>query len=160
VQIKVTGLKEVDAELKKLGSKEGTKVLRRAMLIATAPIVKQAQANAPKRSGALAESIGSRFGVGREEGLRSSILPPLGGRFTVVIAPLRKSRVAVALYNLVYGRRRPDIYHGHLVEFGTRHSRAQPFLKPALDAKAPQAVHSLASEIKAGIERLLARGKR
>jgi HK97 gp10 family phage protein len=158
MQIKVSGLKEVEAQLIKLGSVEGTKVLRAAMLRATKPIETQAKANAgaiQKGSGALQRSIGRRFVIGNN--LRAFFLPPLGGKFTVLIAPIKSNRVAIALYNLFYGRKRKGLFHGHLVEFGTQRSRAQPFLLPALHARASEAVQSLASEIERGIAALLSR---
>lgn len=161
--IKVTGLKEVERELLKLGSRDGTRVLRQAMLRATKPIEDQAKLNAAlisKGSGALEKSIARRFVVGKGDSFFSGVLPNMGGRFTVVIAPLKKNRVAVALYNLFYQRKRRGIFHGHFVEFGTERSSKQPFLKPALDAKGGQAIDSLASEIKQGIARLLKRRAR
>lgn len=158
MQIKLSGLKEVEAQLRKLGSKEGTKVLRAAMLRAAKPIEDQAKSNAAaisEGSGALALSIGRRFVVGKQKAF--ALLPDMGGRFTVLIAPLIKSRTAIALYNLFYHRKRRGIFHGHFAEFGTKRSRKQPFLKPALDSKGPQAVAVLADEIRKGIESLLRR---
>jgi hypothetical protein len=161
MQIKVSGLKEVEAQLLKLGSKEGTKVLRAAMLRATKPIQDQAKANAaaiPSGSGALEKSIGRRFEIGGRGVFGEGLLPNLGGKFNVVIAPLKSSRVAIALYNLFYQpkRKRRGIYHGHFVEFGIR-GPARHILQRALDSRGSQSVQSLASEIKAGIERLLKR---
>lgn len=160
--IEVKGLREVEQNLLKLKSKDATRVLRAGMLRAAKPIEAQAKQNAAsisQGSGALEKSIGSQFQVGGRESEFSiaAILPNLGGRFSVVIGPLRRSKVAVALYNLFYKRRRRDIYHGHLVEFPTKRTSAQPFLKPALDAKGPGAVQILADEIKAGIDRMLKR---
>lgn len=157
--IKVTGLKEIERQLQNLGSKDGTRVLRAAMMRAAEPIQKQAQVNAahlPSGSGALEKSIGRRFLVGQQR-QTGEFLPALGGRFSVIIAPLKKSRVAVALYNLFYRRKRRGIFHGHLVEFGTKRSKKQPFLAPALNARGSQAVDVLADEIRKGIERLLKR---
>lgn len=163
----MTGLKEVEAQLLKLGSVEGTKVLRAGMLQATRPIVDQAKANAAgiqKGSGSLERSIGRKFIVGRSEfakfiGTFSQTLPNLGGAFTVQIAPIKSSRVAIALHNLFYKRKRRGIFHGHFLEFGTQRSKRIPFLRPAIDARGAQAVQELAGEIKAGIEKLLAKKK-
>lgn len=162
--IKVTGLKEIEAELQKLGSKDGTRVLRAAMMRAAQPIEQQAKMNAanlPNGSGALEKSIGRRFVVGRQES-SLLILPSLGGRFSVLIAPIKSNRVAVALYNLFYKprRKRRGIFHGHFVEFGTKRAKKQPFLAPALNARGAQAVGVLADEIRKGIERLLKRRAR
>ena len=121
--IKVTGIKEVEEQLRKLGSKDGTRVLRAAMLRAAKPIEDQAKANAgaiAEGSGALQMSIGKRFSVGEKGTFLGLDLPELGGKFKVEIAPFRKSRVAVALHNLFYHRKRKGIFYGHLIEFGHR----------------------------------------
>jgi len=49
-----------------------------------------------------------------------------GSRFVVVIAPKAKDRVATALANLFYKRRRPirGVFWGHLVEWGFTHWRS------------------------------------
>jgi hypothetical protein len=186
LQIKVSGLKEVEAQLIKLGSVEGTKVLRAAMLRAAKPIEDQAKANAgaiQNGSGALKLSIGKRFYVASGPKFFGLTLPALGGKFVVQVAPIRKSRVAVALYNMFYRRKRKGIFYGHLVEFGHRigtsatgplsRSRrggrftkraqgdgrvaAHPFLSPALLSRSSEAVSSLAREIEKGIAALLSR---
>jgi HK97 gp10 family phage protein len=161
MQIKVRGLKEVEAQLLKLGSKEGTKVLRAAMLRATKPIQDEAKSNAaaiPNGSGALEKSIGRRFEISGRGVFGEGLLPNLGGKFNVSIAPLRSSRVAIALYNLFYQRKRKrrGIFHGHFVEFGIR-GPARHILSRALNSRGPQAVSTLADEIKSGIDRLLAK---
>lgn len=158
MQIKVSGLKEVEAQLIKLGSKEGTKVLRAAMMRATKPIQDQAKANAAaieKGSGALEKAIGRRFEIQGRGVFGEGLLPNLGGKFNVVITPFKTSRVAIALYNLFYQRKRRGIFHGHFVEFGVRGGRARNILSRALNTRGAQAVQSLASEIQAGIDRLL-----
>lgn len=185
--IKVSGLKEVEKQLRLLGAKEGTRVLRAAMMRATKPIEDQAKANVakiPNGSGALEKSISRRFVIGRQQS--SLFLPDLGGRFAVVIAPIKSNRVAVALHNLFYKRKRRGIFYGHFIEFGHRIARGarlkrsavaitravargdfsglstgmakpMPFLRPALDARAPQAIAALGNEIRAGIKRALKR---
>jgi hypothetical protein len=156
--IKVTGLREVDAQLLKLGSKDGTKVLRSGMLRATKPIEQQAEANAaaiPGGSGALEKAIGRRFLIAGRAVFSEGALPNMGGRFSVVIAPFKNSRVAIALYNLFYRRKRRGIFHGHFVEF--KNSGGRKILSRALNTRGAEAVQSLAREIKVGIERLLRR---
>jgi hypothetical protein len=156
--IKVTGLREVEAQLLKLGSKDGTKVLRSGMLRAAKPIELQAEANAaaiPNGSGALEKAIGRRFQIAGRAVFGEGQLPSMGGRFSVVIAPIRNSRVAIALYNLFYKRKRRGIFHGHFVEF--KNNGGRHILSRALNTRGAQAVQSLASEIKVGIERLLKR---
>lgn len=188
--IEARGFREIDARLAALKSRDGTRIIRRALLVAAEPIVEQAKHNVQtqsNRSGSLALSIGARFVIGAKPGLLS-LLPDLGRRFAAVIAPLKGNRVATALHNLVYGRRRKNIFHGHFIEFGHRVAtsltgrlrrsqsavaravsrgdfsgigagsvRAEPFLAPALRARARDAVNIFRAELKDGIDRLLRR---
>lgn len=162
--VEAKGFREIENRLIALGSKDGTKVIRRALLVAAEPIVEQAKHNVAtqsNRSGSLLLSIGRRFVIGAKSRL-STILPGLGGRFSATIAPFKGNRVATALHNLVYGRTRRGIFHGHLVEFEhkTRAGTsvpARPFLEPALRSRARDAVNIFRAEIKVGIERLLRR---
>ncbi len=159
MQVKVSGLKEVEAQLLKLGSKEGTKVLRAGMLRASRPIEQQAESNAatiPNGSGALEKAIARRFEIQGRGVFGEGLLPNLGGRFNVAIGPMKNSRVAIALYNLFYKTKRRGIFHGHFLEFGIR-GPARNILSRALNSRGAQAVDSLAKEIKVGIDRLLAR---
>jgi hypothetical protein len=171
VVVKVRGLKEIEAQLVELGSKTGTRIMRASMLEASKPILSRAESNAASLktgSGALRESLGMRFSAGRSG---SSELPNMGGRFTVQIAPFRKDRTAIALYNLIYKRKRPvrGIRHGHLVELGHRLVRngrevgsvpARPFLAPALQSGSTDAVAILARELQERIARQLKKNRR
>lgn len=156
--ITAKGFKEIDAKLAALGSQKGTRIFRRAMLIGVEPIIEQAKHNALKRSGSLALSIGPRFVIGAARALAGS-LPALGKRMAVIIAPLKSNRVATALHNLVYGRRRKNIFHGHFIEFvhrtrgGGGSVPAHEFLGPALRARFRDAINILRAEVKDGIER-------
>jgi histone H3/H4 len=47
----------------------------------------------------------------------------------------------------------PAAPHGHLVEFGTVHSAAKPFLRPAVDESAQAAIDKLAENLWKGIAR-------
>lgn len=168
MEIKVKGFKEIDAQLTALGSKTGSKILRASMLKASEPILSRAKSNVaaiPTGSGALHESLGKRFFAGKSQSNELD-LPNLGGRFSVSIAPLRKSRTAIALYNLIYRKRTKGIRHGHLIEFGhrivTRGKKivkgsvpARPFLKPAIDSAGTTAIALLARELEVRIARQL-----
>jgi hypothetical protein len=169
LEIKVTGLKEVEARLASLGKKQGTRILRASMLASAKPILEQAKTNVASiegGSGALHKAMGMRFYAGEKSVPSDLFVPNMGGRFTVQITPVKRNRVAVALHNLVYGRKRKGIFYGHFIEFGRRivtrgkkeHKgdvTPRPFLKPALDSKGPQAVGMLADEIERRIDKYL-----
>lgn len=152
--IKVTGLKELQARLIEIGSVAGTKAMRSAMFTASKPILDRAKANAPVRSGALKQAISRTFAV-RSMGGAYNFGEVPGSRFSILVGPKSKNRVAVTLYNLVYKprRQRRGIYHGHFLEFGTaRGTRRTDFLRRAIESSANEAVSRLAEALKKRIE--------
>lgn len=119
--VKVRGLKEVEQQLIALGSKPGTRILKRAVYLAGEPIEQRAKRNAaalPNGSGAMEVAIGRRVTVAGNGS--PSFTPDVGSRFAVEIYPRLKNRVAIALHNLFYGRKRKGIFYGHLLEWGHR----------------------------------------
>lgn len=152
----VRGLKELDAKLTQLSQVAAQKAMRNAIFAASKPILDQAKANAaawPKGSGAIKESLTRTYSKG---------LLDTGTKFTVSVGPKAKNRTAIALYNLVYKRRRPirGIYYGHLLEFGHKDRAggdvaAKPFLLPALESKKDEATQILADKLRQNIEKAL-----
>jgi HK97 gp10 family phage protein len=49
-----------------------------------------------------------------------------------------------------------DVYYWRFLEFGTRKTRARPFLRPAYNQNIDTATTAVANELNAGIDRLLA----
>lgn len=166
--VNLKGLRNVEERLTTLGSVGGERVMRSVLYAATKPILAAAKANAqalvgsadPKRpsgSGALAKSI-------RRVYLRPRGLTTGGQRFTVSVAPKAKDRVAVALANLVYKRRRPikGIFWGHLVEWGhkSRGTAAVPgrnIFRRAIDTTRATAVDIFEREIARRVDRAVRR---
>jgi len=102
-----TGLAEVDAKLAKLPGKTQTSILRKAMRKTAKQIQGDAKKNAPKDEGELRRSLKVRAG--------------------------KRSRRRVSVNVLTD----PKAYeanrvHAFLIERGTRHMAAQPFLLPAM----------------------------
>ena len=52
---------------------------------------------------------------------------------------------------VVIGFKKPHSRRAHLEEFGTRHSAAHPFMRPALDTKANEALSEMGDELAKGI---------
>ena len=99
-------------------------------------------------SGALAESLGIRNIPKR----RLKAARRAGG---VYIAPIRFNTKAMKMYADYYRKNSNSlrkvvdgIRHGHLVEFGTRHSAARPFLWPAAQSKTQAYLYNVAKNIK------------
>jgi len=166
--VNLKGLRDVEDRLATLGSVGGEKVMRSVLYAATKPIAEAAKANAqalvgsadprrPSGSGALAKSI-------RRVYLRPRGLATGGQRFTVSVAPKAKDRVAVALANLVYKRKRPikGIYWGHLVEWGHKSRGAgsvpgRNVFRRAIDTTRATAVSIFEREIARRVERAVRR---
>jgi hypothetical protein len=130
--IKVEGLRELEARLLELDAVAGKKLMLRATRRSLLQFRKQAVANARSgsRSGALAEAIKI-----------VTVTPRANQTVAVQVGPKKKDRRGLALHNLYYQRRRKGIFYGHLVEFGftakgraARKVGARPFLGPAWDA--------------------------
>lgn len=161
--VEVKGLADLDRALLQLGGVVGRRELRGSMLAAMEPMVEAARRNAIAiaKSGALALAMGARFQVER-------LATGFFGRSDTVSAavvsagPIRSDRAARAVYTVYYRRGRPGrllrgIFHGHLVEFGTRHSPARPVLRPAFDATHQQVVGRFVEELRTRIEKIRAR---
>lgn len=146
-EIEVRGLRELQAALQSLPDKIAANILRGALRAGAKPIAEQAKNTVHKRSGALAASI--RIGT-KVRGTRASSSVKAAGKGA-------KGRRAV--------------YHAHLLEYGTRAhiieakpphkalaigvakvhhpgARPFPFMRPAMDAKAPEALKAAADYIR------------
>lgn len=66
---------------------------------------------------------------------RAPDAPPYGQG---LVQAIHAERAGPAEYAVVAGD--DDVFYGHLVEFGTVHSAAQPFLIPAMEAREDEAV--------------------
>ncbi|ODN41051.1 HK97-gp10 family putative phage morphogenesis protein [Piscirickettsia litoralis] len=115
----VEGLKDLEQKLKKLEPKKIRTLNRRALRKAAEPVERQMKANAPQKSGALAESIKRRSKKGK--GRRAIV--------NVTVGPSRKIQYAIEQ------------------EYGSSHQPARPFIRPALNDNAPQAIDTFKNEL-------------
>jgi hypothetical protein len=159
--VKLNGLEDVDQKLALLGDLAGERVMRSVLFSAAQPIETHAEGNISvirRGSGALAKAT-------RRVYLRagSSTLRATGSRFVVAVAPKVKDRVALALANFFYKRRRPirGVFWGHLVEWGFTHVNSgvripgrQVFTRAARSA-APEALALFANRIRSRVDRAL-----
>ena len=112
----LTGVKEIDKKLKKIGPKISKKIVRKAMRPATKVVRDEAKANCPVDSGTLRQSIKVR--AGKRSRQKIELLVTTSGTD-----------------NLFTG----SAYYGGMVEWGTAHQTAQPFMRPAYDSKKNEA---------------------
>lgn len=161
--VEMKGLREIEERLTLLGSISGARVMRSTLFRASRPLLTAAQQNATRiqRSGALAKSI-------RRVYLRGvSVGGPFGdgvqNRFVVSIAPKAKDRVAIALANLVYRRKRPirGVFWGHLVEWGFTHKRSgrripgKGIFTAAARSRADESIALFAKYIRRNVDRAM-----
>jgi HK97 gp10 family phage protein len=125
VTFEIEGAKEIEALLRDMGPKVATRIGDKALKAAARPIVKEAKRLVPVKTGRLRRSITAR--KGKSDG------------------PAERS--------VVIGFKPPGRRYAHLVEFGTSHSAAKPFFRPALDARARDALAAMTEALADGILR-------
>ncbi len=149
VEIKVTGLDSLQAQLLDLGAELGAKLLAQAVRKAFAPVFEAARGLVPVDSGELRDSI------------KLTVVKP-GSSDTVVAVGLRIGKASAAKAGSMSpargfqrgdGRHFPAARRWHWIEFGTAHMAAHPFLRNALDANAGAVLDLLKEELAKSIQR-------
>ena len=130
--LQILGDKQLAWNLRALPQKVKKKVVGKAMKAGAAVVAKAARQLAPVETGLLKRAI-------RAKATRN-------GNGKVYVA----GNVAA---DTPYGFRRPAKY-AHLVEFGTRHSAAKPFIRPAMEAKRSAAFDAVAAKARQEFEKL------
>lgn len=160
---RIEGLEPMLARLRQLEKKSAQmRVLRAALTKGSKPVLDTAKKlapvsgpeDAPLQPRLLRKSLGRR-------------VKTYGGRSTVVviIGPRSKPSFRRQVGTRTRGKQKgqPVIQnptkYAHLVEFGTRRSRAFPFLRPAFDLRKREAQAIIGREIFLGILRELAKAK-
>ena len=138
--VKVEGLRELDRALGELPKATGTNVLRRVLKTAAAPVASLMQDLAPYDDGNLFEGIGH----GRRLTRRQRAVHKKWGTSTAVE------------YFVGAGGHPQAITQ----EFGTWFHPAQPFARPAWDAKQMQTLDSIKSDLWTEIAKSAARHQR
>lgn len=147
VKFRLDGAKELDKVLQSLAATTARGVTRRALTRALEPVAEAARGMAPKDTGKLAENIG------------------VSSKLTKSQAREARGTTSRDVQTLYVG---PQWASAHLVEFGTgpRHHKSgkfvgvmppQPFMRPAWDQNRQQVLDTLTDEIRAEIEKTLAR---
>lgn len=124
VSYKVTGLQELEKKLLGLGPAVSTKIGEDALIAAARPITSTMRRLCPVRTGALRRSITT-------------------SKITVR---------GTSLLARTIGFKKPGRFYSHLVEFGTSHSAARPFVRPALDSNADRSILEMGRRLWTGIE--------
>lgn len=139
--VKLQGGKELERKLLALDRKIARKIVSQALRAGAKVILKQARANAPKRTGLLRRSLKVKAGKSKK------------GRVSFVV-------------QTAAGHYKGETFYGSFVEFGHKLGKrrrakgvkderkripAQPFLEPAFNSKKEQAARVIADVIRQGI---------
>lgn len=144
---KVEGLRELDRKLATLPQKVGFKALRSGLMAASKPMFLAARANALATGIRKMDAGATAAAMGR---FTRKVTPT---RTVLFIGPKNKDKKALALWNQKHDAEATRLNHFHLVEFGSIHGPAQPFLRPAFDATKQTVIESIARELRASIEK-------
>lgn len=130
----VLNFREVRKALADLPARISKNVIRRAMYAGAVVIRDDARTRAPVETGALRSSIVAKASTTKEGEIYGSV----GVDRKTFSRGKRKGR-------------KPRRY-AHLVEFGTVKSKAQPFLRPAMDTNIDRVLDVIAEAMRKGID--------
>lgn len=149
--ISVEGGKELIAALDRLEKNVAKKALRKGVTKGAQALAKDAKSRAPTRTKIMKKAIGSKIKV-YGSGIVDAVVGPRRGfkkdKQTKKRVMTRFARIVGKKKNGKVIYQNPTKYT-HLVEFGTKHSRAQPFLRPALEAAKATFIPTVAKEVQA-----------
>lgn len=150
VVVSVSGFRELDRALAELPKATGRNVLRRTLTKAAQPIAEKAREMVPVDQGDLKQSISVSARIKNKVGNAefSAAMRAGLGKAAAVSAMRDARRGAGGSFAEVYvGPAVPQGFYGHLVEFGTRNTSAQPFMRPAWDAEQGPALDIIKAEL-------------
>lgn len=145
---KIEGLKKLDAALAAMGPAVGFKALRSGMMQAARPMFLAAKANASSTGIKNLDSGATAAAMGRW------VRKLTKTRTLLQIGPRNKLKKAVALYNAFHGTNIKRLKHFHLLEFGSVHGGAQPFMGPAFESNKAGMLRNFGGELKKAIEKV------
>ena len=121
--VDVHGFRELEALLKKLPDEIAKKVVVNGLKAGGRLLVKGMKARVPVKTGKLRDSI--------------------------VVTTSRKSIKGKG--HAVIAFKKPTSRRVHLTEFGTQHSKAEPFIRPTLDAEGQSAIAEIGKSLGSGV---------
>lgn len=137
VSKEIRGFNELQRNLKTVVGKIERKANRSAINKAATPIVREAKRNVTIDTGLLKKSIGKKV---RTYKAKKQVI--------AVVGPRKGFRETDE-----NGNARDPAKYSHLVELGTSHSQAKPFLRPAMDSKEDESRRIYKEELKKDVSK-------
>lgn len=149
--IEIRGTEQISASLARLERRTRTKYLRKAVRRGATLIRDEARLRVRKRSGALASRIVASSDRSRDRSIIKAKVHVRGGKAAVKYHKrLGQTNEQGEISKRIYPRR-----YAHLIEFGSKHAPAFPFMRPAVDSKKDE----VPKEIAATLRRELRKGE-
>lgn len=127
--------KTLAKELQEFPGRVSKNVVRRAIYAGAVVVRDNARSRVAVDTGALKASVVAQAGSSKN---KNQLVASIGIRKKLYQKGKRKGK---------YARR-----YAHLVEFGTAHSAAQPFMRPALDSNSEKILQVVAAKLREGID--------
>lgn len=140
VRIRTEGFAELAERLKQLGPRVAKNALRRAVSSGAAVVRNDARSRAPVDTGEMKKDIQ----IKREKDERGSFM----AKYAVFVRSGKKSRMS--------GRARDvqkDSFYWKFLEYGTSKMPAQPFMRPAFEARKEEALKVIGEKLDEGIQK-------
>ena len=149
LEVKITGLSELEERLKQLPSKLGKRIVRRC-LRAGANVIRQAMIDrAPKRTGFLAEHFSIKTKLGRHDEISGQAFV---GPNTMQYPQEEAKRVMKMLFDKVKTTARVSAANvARWLEFGTRKMSGKHFMTIAYETSKQEALDKMLEELRDGI---------
>lgn len=145
--VQIQGLRELGLAIKELDSRLQKRIGRNAVAAAARVIQKEARQRAP----VLKESVPHRKAGTVKKRITAKADKPVDGHFQARVWVKGIGAKAVTAFKKETGKQSrdnpDDPYYWYFLEFGTVHTPAQPFMRPAFEAKKGEAAEKMKDNI-------------
>lgn len=157
--IEIRGIKAVEAALKKLPKELQRTTEMSALRAGMTPVKKSAISNAPegkdKDHGLLKKSIGLNVRKNKKTGQYTARVGPRTGFKISIGTRIAKVTKGKRKKGQPYEAFKDPTKYAHLVELGTSHSAANPFLRNSMDSNAGNIIEEMAKGYNKGLTRAI-----
>lgn len=161
-KLEFKGIRELVRNLESLPDKLQKSAEKAVLRAGASPIRKAAKAKAPSgkgpHAGLLKRSIG--LSVKKVKGITSArVGPKTGFRVSLGMKIARKTK-GKRVKGQPYEAFKDPSFYSHLVEYGTSHSAAKPFIRPAVDQTQSEVLSAMADGLDRHLTRQVAKLKK
>lgn len=165
-KVEFEGFKETEDLFRQIsndfGKKDASNMMRNAVRRSMRPVLETAKALAPKDTGALAASLQVETRIPGRKDKGSKYIFPGDVVIGAVTTASGEKLAKTSFKNLKSGSKFKQIgitsdARATVMEFGTVHTPAQPYLRPALERNSSQVASSLGESLKISLEKYKAK---